>query len=591
MKSLFPDTDLRELRGWLDRRQSALKAAREPHEALWRELAEHYEPDLGRALLDEGEDAERRSADPRDGKLLTSTPRTELRRMAAAMKSGTANESRQWFRLRVKGQDRAQTENPAWTMWLDHVTRNMSALLDQSNAYSGIGQLFLHCILFGAGAGVVSGGHPDDILDLSVIDTGAWWGASTRRNRVDVLMRRVAMTAREALTEFGERRSPEAAVRACKEGRDEQRFIFWNLISPRDGKRTPGLDGRMAFSSIWWSDARPKDAAGDSAGIVDIRGYSYNPILCPRWDILEGFYASGPGRIGLPDVRELYRLELDSLKAIAQRVDPPLAAPDSMEGRPINTFPGGVTYYAERLGGGAPVIQPLVAAAPDVQAVEHKIKQVEARLRRVFYADLFNAVLNVANTSNVQMTARQVEEMSGEKISLLGPVLTNLNHGLFDPLIDAVFAVMVENGLVPEPPEGMQGEEIQAEYVSTLHMRQQEEARLGGIMRFSQFAGGILQLSPESADKIDADQMLDEAAQALAVPGSCIRSDRDVQRIREERAEAQRAQMEAAAAAEAGRQAPGYADALKTLAETPAGGASALEALVGAAGQTNGGMI
>ena len=103
--------------------------------------------------------------------------------MAAALKSGTANESRQWFRLRVKGQDRAQTENPAWTMWLDHVTRNMSALLDQSNAYSGIGQLFLHCILFGAGAGWCprpSRRH----LDLSVIDTGAWWGASTRRNRL-----------------------------------------------------------------------------------------------------------------------------------------------------------------------------------------------------------------------------------------------------------------------------------------------------------------------------------------------------------------------------------------------------------------------
>ncbi len=54
---------------------------------------------------------------------------------------------------------------------------------------------------------------------------------------------------------------------------------------------------------------------------------------------------------------------------------------------------------------------------------------------------------------------------------------------------------------------------------------------------------------------------------------------------------AQRAQMEAAAAAEAGRQAPGYADALKTLSETPAGGANALEALIGAAGQTNGGML
>jgi len=588
---LFPDTDLYELRGWLDRRQTVLKRERQPHEAAWRELSELYEPDLGRALFDESEDVEQRAAVPRDKKLLTSTPRTELRRMAAAMKSGTANESRQWFRLRVRGLGKVQAENPSWKMWLDQVTHTASELLDQSNVYGGIGQLFLHCILFGGGVGVVSGDHPVDILDLCVIDTGAWWISSTRRGRVDVLMRRVAMTAREVLNEFGEKRAPESVKRACEDGKDEQRVILWNLISPRDGKRTPEVDESMAFSSIWWTGAQQKDAAGDTAGIVDIRGFNYNPILCPRWDVLEGVYGTGPGRIGLPEVRELYRLELDSLKAIAQRVDPPLAAPSSMEGRAINTYPGGITYYAETMGGHAPVIQPLVPSPPDVQAVEAKIAQVEARLRRVFYADLFNAILNVANHSGVQMTARQVEEMSGEKISLLGPVLTNLNHGLFDPLIDTVFAIMTEHGLVPEPPEGMQGEEFQAEYVSTLHLRQQEEARLGGIMRFSQFAGGILQLSTASADKIDADQMLDEAAHALAVPGGCIRSDRDVQRIREERAQAQREQMEAAAAAEAGRQVPGYADAAKTLSETPAGGASALETLLGATGQTSGGML
>ena len=269
----------------------------------------------------------------------------------------------------------------------------------------------------------------------------------------------------------------------------------------------------------------------------------------PGWDILEDFTRGPP--IGLPEVRELYR-RTRQLK-VSRSASIRNGAPDSMEGRPI-TFPGGVTYYAERLGGSAPD-PALVAAAPDVQAVEHKIKQVEARLRRVFYADLFNAVLNVANTSNVQMTARQVEEMSGEKISLLGPVLTNLNHGLFDPLIDAVFAIMVENGLVPEPPEDG---EFQAS-MGTLHLRQQEEARLGGIMRFSQFAGGILRLSP-SADKIDADQMLDRPPRRW--PCRIVHPQRQG-RGEYPRGTRERTPNETAARRGQGNRAPGCADALK----------------------------
>jgi len=588
---LFPNTDLQELRGWLDKRAASLKREREPHEAVWKTLSEHYEPDLGRALFEDDPDVERRAAPRRDRKLLTSTPRTELRRMAAAMKSGTANESRQWFRLRLKGQDRAQAENPAWTQWLDAVTRGMAALLDQSNAYGSIGQLFAHTILFGTGAAIVAGDHPEDILDVRVIDTGAFWIGSTRRGRVDVLLRRVSMTAREIMEEFGEKRCPEGASRACEAGSDERRFALWNLVCPNAGGRFPDLDReKTPFASVWWSETRDECGGEDTSGIIDIRGYGYNPILCPRWDVLDGVYGTGPGRIGLPEVLELYRLELDSLKAIAQRVDPPLAAPEGMEGRAVNTYPGGITYYPESMGRDRS-LHSLIDQPPDVQAVEMKISQVEARLRRVFYADLFNAILTVANTSNTQMTARQVEEMSGEKISLLGPVLTNLNHGLFDPLIDAVFTVMSEHGLIPEPPEAMGGEEFIAEYVSTLHMRQQEEARLGGLMRFSQFAGGLLAASPESADKIDFDQMLDEAAQALAVPGGCIRSDADVRKIRERRAQAEQEMQQAAARAELGRQVPGYADAAKTLSETRAGGASALETLLGAAGPIGGGML
>ena len=48
---LFPNTDPEELRGWLDRRSASLKRERDPHEAGWKTLSEHYEPDLGRSLF------------------------------------------------------------------------------------------------------------------------------------------------------------------------------------------------------------------------------------------------------------------------------------------------------------------------------------------------------------------------------------------------------------------------------------------------------------------------------------------------------------------------------------------------------------
>jgi hypothetical protein len=590
--TLWPNTDLAALRGWLDKRAASLKRERLPHEGIWRELAEHFEPDLARALDDGDDDPEAAAATLRDRKIMTSTPRTELHRMAAALKSGTANESRQWFRLKRGGSgDDTQAENPAHKQWFDKATRGMSWMLNNSNAYGALGQMFLHTGLFSCSAGLVTGEHPQDILEILVIDEGAWWAASTRRGRIDVLLRRVSMTARELVEEFGETRAPDRALEALENGRDEERTRVWNLVCPADRERFPDLDASRAFASVYWTDEGGTCGGGaDTSGIVDIRSYAYNPILCPRWDVVNGVYGIGPGRIGLPEARELYRLESDSLKGVAQRVDPPMAAPDGMAGAAINTFPGGITYYPESMGRDRSV-HPLFDTLPDVSGVENKIQQVEARLRRVFYADLFNAILNTANFTGVQMTARQVEEMSGEKISLLGPVLTNMNHGLFDPLVEACFWIMAEKGLLPETPPGMEGGEWQAEYVSTLHMRQQEEARLGGVVRFMSIAQGVLTVRPAAADKIDFEQLLDEAAEALGVPGSVIRSDKDVEKLRARAARDLERERQAAALAEAGRQAPGYADAAKKLSETPAGDGTALEALAGAAGRTGGGLL
>jgi transposase-like protein len=74
-------------------------------------------------------------------------------------------------------------------------------------------------------------------------------------------------------------------------------------------------------------------------------------------------------------------------------------------------------------------------------------------------------------------------------------------------------------------------------------------------------AGGVAQFVPEVIDKIDADKVIDEAAEIFGVSPEIIRDGRQVQAIRQQRAEQQQTQEQALLAKEA-------VDADKTLSES-----------------------
>jgi hypothetical protein len=58
------------------------------------------------------------------------------------------------------------------------------------------------------------------------------------------------------------------------------------------------------------------------------------------------------------------------------------------------------------------------------------------------------------------MTATEVAERHQEKLMVLGPVLQRLNSELLDKIIEITFHIMLDNGLIPEPPQSIQGKEI-----------------------------------------------------------------------------------------------------------------------------------
>ena len=561
--------DTSKLKNWLGKRKASLKAARQPMEALWLEVRKHYEPFLGKALL-EG-DPDQRAAQREDEAILNTEPRILLHRMAAGLQSGITNQARQWFRLSTH--DKKLAEMRAVRQWLDQATETVQAAMNRSNVYAALDQIYMHLGIGTAAALCVP--DSENGLHMHIIDEGAYWISENRRGRVETLMRRVDMTIRTLIDEFGEGWIPDQIKQRADSGRLEERVIVWNLVCRNDPDRFPDIEKDRQFVSVYWLDGQPDP----NNGIIAIRSFDYNPIIAPRWSVFGSAYGIGCGIIGLADAKQLQRLELDKLKLVALEVDPPMQADASMKGEPINTGPGGLTFGTQQgLGQGkAPAVTRLFETRQQIQAVLMTIQDIEKRLGRTFFSDLFSMMLNL-NMQPKQMTAREVNELSAEKVALLGPILTRLNTDLLDPLVDAVFALCLENGDLPQPPPDLEGVKLKIEYVSSLHVEQMSATRMSGLFKLAEFVGMLSPYKPDVVDKVDFDEMIDIAAQSLVEHGVVL-DDKDVQVIREVRA---RQQQQAAQAEQMTKAAPAMAGAAKDLSQTEMGKGSALDGLMGA---------
>lgn len=143
----------------------------------------------------------------------------------------------------------------------------------------------------------------------------------------------------------------------------------------------------------------------------------------------------------------------------------------------------------------------------------------------------------LANGTNPQMTATEVAERHEEKLLMLGPVLERMHNEILDPMIEATFARMVEAGIVPPPPQELQGMDLNVEFVSMLAQAQRAIAT-NSVDRFVGNLGAVAGFKPDVLDKFDADRWADAYADMLGIDPELIVSGDKVALIRQARAEA-----------------------------------------------------
>lgn len=129
---------------------------------------------------------------------------------------------------------------------------------------------------------------------------------------------------------------------------------------------------------------------------------------------------------------------------------------------------------------------------------------------------------------------------------MLGPVLERLHNELLAPLIDLTFNYMWDAGLIPPPPREIQGMDLKPDFVSML-AQAQKAVSANAMDKFLGVLGIIGQLKPESVDKLNADELIDNYADVLSIPPQIVMSDEQIQDLRAARAEAQAAKEQSAA--------------------------------------------
>jgi hypothetical protein len=228
-------------------------------------------------------------------------------------------------------------------------------------------------------------------------------------------------------------------------------------------------------------------------------------------------------------------------------VDPPLMGPSSLRNQQVSTRPSRITYVDQR--DGMQGLRPIYQIAFPVGEVRQDIAEIQQTIREGLFTDYFR---KLTDTTRRQITAEEIRALTEEKIANLSPLLQQVDDELLDPLIERTFAIALRAGLIPPPPQEIQGMRLRVEYQSIMAQAQRSMG-LQSIERFVGFVGNAAGLNPGVLDSIDFDVAARTYASALGVAPKIVRDEQEIAGIRQERAMQQQAAQAAAQAESASK--------------------------------------
>lgn len=493
---------------------SHLEKLRAARLARQREIGRLVLPSRG---LFEGEGTE----SPREVNLFNPAANRALRKAAAGMTQAVTPASVPWFRHAfLRREDREVTGG---NEYVDAVDALLRAVLAAGGFYRAIHAFNKELLAFGC-ALLGCEENPRTVARCFCQTCGTYCVALDADGNLDVVARRLLMTPRELADRFGADRLSQA-TRDRLERRPYDPVPVRHLVQRR-AHRDPGRgDHRNMPWGSWWYEEGGEDFLAES-------GFRSMPFFFTVWEEARGVYGAGPGDEALADQKGIESWELRKAVGVEKMIDPPLVSQGPLKAF-VDTSAGAVIPSSGFGAGDA--LKPLyeVNFGPAVQHVQREIDQIAMRLEDVMMANVFAGMS--LETRPAGMTMTEYMDRRRRSAELMGPAMSGYEPRILSPLLERVFGLLDEAGLLPQPPQGLSPfASLNVSYQSPMAQMLDQSGAVA-IQNLFELAAPLLGIVPEAADKIDFEQAIDELAQRLGVPASVIRSDEAVAALRQAR--------------------------------------------------------
>lgn len=511
----------------LAQRHEALKNKRREWESDWKLIAQIFtsrEIPLERQNGQDGGGVRRLSLD--------STAFYALRDLASGLHGGMTSPARPWFALELVHREANQSVEAK--QWLAEVEDAMRTVFQRSNFYNAVHMVYRDLGGFGTSF-VFAVEDEDTVVSFMPVPIGTYCLDTNHRGQVDTVFRTISMTLRQMVSQFGEEKLPENLRNSYQDmGNWGNKFNIIHAIFPKEKK-----DEGRAFQSVYWLEGMQGGAGFRGSSLLSEGGFDEFPGMGVRWAVQgNNVYGDSPAMDSLGDGIMIQQMTRSVLKAIQMEIDPPMAVPANLKGESF--LPGSIIPIAQMGQGQGPVVYPAVQVQHNIAATDAAIRDRKEQIKEGLFNDLFKMLIS---SDRRNITATEVAAREEEKLALIGPVLERLHNEFFNPLISRVFNIMVDYGLVPEPPEEIEGQGIQVRFVSILAQAQKMVAT-GSVEQLVTFVGRLSEADPAVLDSLDMDKAVETYGDSLG-RSDLLRSKEEREALRQRRAESEeKARME-----------------------------------------------
>jgi hypothetical protein len=481
-----------EIADYVIRQYERLQEKQMPMHSLWHEIALYT-----RASSNNSDVAK---------KVFDTTAISASEQLTSGLWSLINSASLRWFMIKPKNKDNLLIKE--YKDWFDEVTQVMYEALEdpKSGFYYKSYEYYADLVSFGTAIMFLGENTKDQKITHQVMNLKDIY-FSNQTDEIDLLIRRIFLSAKQAVARFGLQNVCEKIRKAYYQGSSET-FLILHMVTKEDAYPIDGYNYKnMPYVGHY--------VCRESKKWIAKNGYYEFPYVISRWQTAANdVYGKSPAMEALPDVRMLNAISKSIITATQMQINPTLLATNEVSIHGLKVAPGGVIHGGIDPISGNQLVKPLELNG-DMSSSYNLQNQRRENIKEIFYGNLLSFMYQK------NATATEVVSVNDQRLRLLGAKVSRIQSEFLYPVLKRQYAILKRLKKLPKKPQFLDIDDIEIEFCG-LWNRNQTLLDNFGLQQIVQMIAFVKEFEPEITKTINWQGVIELLAKGQGLPENLL---------------------------------------------------------------------